>query len=136
MDNYVDEPRLNNKSIFLRLLFPTMFCVALFAISPGHAYAHASLYRAVPSDGQVVTPAPTSIKLVFDRPIEASFSLVRVVDRSGSQVDDGKSEVRSDDPKMLEVGLTSLSPGTYKVVWKIVALDGHRTSGSYSFTVK
>ncbi len=120
----------------MRLLYPAIFCIALFALLPGHAYAHASLYRAVPSDGQVVTPAPTSIKLVFDRPIEASFSLVRVVDRSGSQVDDGKPKVRSDDPKTLEVGLSSLSPGTYKVIWKIVALDGHRTSGGYSFTVK
>jgi copper resistance protein C len=120
----------------MRLLFPIIFCVVLLTLSPGHAYAHASLYRAVPSDGQVVTPAPTSIKLVFDEPLEASFSLVHVVDQSGRQVDNGKSEVRNDDPKTVEVGLFPLLPGTYKVIWKIVARDGHKTSGSYSFTVK
>ena len=120
----------------MRLPYPIIFCMALFALSPGDVYAHASLYRAVPSEGQVVTPAPTSIKLVFDEPLEASFSSVRVVDQSGSQVDNGKPEVRSDDPKTLEVGLLPLVPGAYKVIWKIVARDGHKTRGSYSFTVK
>jgi hypothetical protein len=34
------------------------------------------------------------------------------------------------------VSLPSLSPGTYRVIWSVVARDGHRTEGDYTFTIK
>src|SRR3569623_1518052 len=36
----------------------------------------------------------------------------------------------------MEVSLPALAPGSYKVIWRIVALDGHKAKGEYSITVK
>ena len=40
------------------------------------------------------------------------------------------------DPKLLEVDVPQLKPGTYRVTWSVVAKDGHRTSGDYTFTMR
>jgi methionine-rich copper-binding protein CopC len=36
----------------------------------------------------------------------------------------------------LQVGLPPLGPGVYKVRWSVLAVDGHRTQGDYTFTLK
>jgi methionine-rich copper-binding protein CopC len=51
-------------------------------------------------------------------------------------VDNGKPSVNDNDVKLLEVGVPPLGSGTYKVVWQIVALDGHKAKGEFAFTVK
>ena len=42
---------------------------------------------------------------------------------------------RSDDQLAIKVPLKPLVPGDYHVKWSVVAEDGHRTEGSYMFTV-
>jgi methionine-rich copper-binding protein CopC len=37
---------------------------------------------------------------------------------------------------LLEVSLPSLPTGNYHVFWSVVARDGHRTEGDYTFTIK
>ena len=59
-----------------------------------------------------------------------------LVTTTRKQVNDGRARVDSSDPKLLEVSVPRLPKGTYHVVWKVVARDGHRTSGDYEFTVK
>jgi methionine-rich copper-binding protein CopC len=34
------------------------------------------------------------------------------------------------------VSLPPLPPATYRVIWSVVARDGHRTEGDYAFTIK
>jgi copper resistance protein C len=36
---------------------------------------------------------------------------------------------------LLTIGLKPLKPGTYKVVWRVLSVDGHRTNGEYTFAV-
>ncbi|EPT4862193.1 copper resistance protein CopC, partial [Klebsiella pneumoniae] len=41
------------------------------------------------------------------------------------------------DQKQLIVPLAdSLKPGTYTVDWHVVSVDGHKTKGHYTFSVK
>ena len=61
---------------------------------------------------------------------------MRVVDGQGKRVDDGKPAVSDKEPKLLQVGLQALSSGGYRVIWRIVALDGHKAKGEFSFSVK
>lgn len=56
---------------------------------------------------------------------------------SGKQVDNGDGRVNSSGPKLLEVSLPLLSPGTYRVIWSVVDRGhGHRNNGKYTFIIK
>jgi copper resistance protein C len=83
-----------------------------------------------------VTVAPTHVRIWFDGDVEPAFSSIRVQNMSGQQVDKGDGHVDSTDPTLLEVSLPSLPTGNYHVFWSVVARDGHRTEGDYTFTVK
>jgi len=120
----------------MRYLLATLLGAVFLAALPGYAAAHAFLDHSQPSDGAVVTPAPASVQLWFSRALEPSFSTVRVEDQKGKQVDNGKPAVNNEDPKLLEVGLQPLAAGSYKVIWRIVALDGHKAKGEFTFSVK
>ena len=60
----------------------------------------------------------------------------RPLDDQGVQVDDGKPTVNDDMPKLIQVGLTAVTGKKYKVIYRIVALDGHKVKGEFSFSVK
>ena len=75
------------------------------------------------------------VAISFDGAIEASFSTLRVEDAGGRQVDRGDAHVNSRDDTLLEVTVPPLPGGAYHAVWSVVARDGHRTEGSFPFTV-
>lgn len=101
----------------------------------GVASAHARLQRAAPPVGGLVRSAPAEVSLWFSERLEPAFSRVEVLDAVGQRVDKSDSRVAPDDPKRLTVGLMPLKPGRYKVVWRVVSIDTHRTSGEHTFTV-
>ena len=103
---------------------------------PGFAAAHAFLEKSAPEDGAVLDRPPQKVELWFSRSIEPSFSTIRVINAKGKDVNDGKAAVGDDDAKLIAVDLKPLTSGTYKVIWRIVALDGHKAKGQYTFTVK
>ncbi len=47
----------------------------------------------------------------------------------------GKAEVDRAKRTQLRVPLKSLSPGTYKVLWRVLSVDTHRSEGNFSFRV-
>ena len=121
----------------MRYLLASLLSLAVMTALPNSAAAHAYLDHSQPADGAVLATAPTAVKLWFSRAIEPAFSSVRVVDDQGVQVDDGKPTVNDDTPKLIQVGLTAVMAGKkYKVIYRIVALDGHKVKGEFSFSVK
>ena len=48
-----------------------------------------------------------------------------------------KRNVRIDgsNSALLEVGLPALKPGKYKVVWRVVSVDTHVTTGDFTFEI-
>ena len=117
-----------------------MVSVALVAAIPAIlvasiAQAHAVLDRTSPANGSTVSMAPATVSLRFTDELEPAFSTVQVIVRSGKRVDFGDAKVDPSDPTRLRATLHALSPGTYKVIWHVVAVDTHRTGGDFTFTV-
>lgn len=98
--------------------------------------AHAHLKQQIPAADSLVT-APQALTLNFSEGIEPGFSGVVVTDaqkqaiRTGTATRDEKNKAQLTVP--LEQTLTS---GTYRVDWHVVSVDGHKTTGSYHFSVK
>lgn len=108
----------------------------LFSAWPLAALSHTHLDRAEPSQDAVLENAPGSVKLWFSSRIEPKYSRIEVTDGEGKTVHDGESSA-SENQRELSVDLIDdLAPGTYQVHWNVIARDGHRVRGDYSFSVK
>ena len=114
-----------------RILF---FCVVVL-LSALRVSAHAFLEHSDPSVGSKMHSAPAGVRIWFTEAIEPRFSSIQVFDATGKQVD--KKDTHSDpsNRSLLQVTLPRLGPGSYKVVWRIVSADTHRTNGDFTFQV-
>lgn len=96
--------------------------------------AHARLVSATPGNGATVT-APRTISLTFSERFAAPFSTVQVEDSRGRAV--SLTKTVSEDGKTLGGTFGApLTVGVYRLTWAIAAADGHRMTGTYSFTVR
>jgi copper resistance protein C len=105
-------------------------------LAPGFVWAHAFPDHSEPRVGHTVEASPPAVRVWFDGRIEPVFSTLRVEDEGKRRVDRGDARVDPSDSTLLEVGLPALPPGRYRVFWSVVARDGHRTEGDFSFRVK
>lgn len=117
-----------------------LFCLSLIILSggvfrPSPALGHAFPDHSEPRVGSEVGP-PSGVKIWFDGPLEPVFSTLRVFNAAGTPVDKGDGKVDDKDKHLLRVSLPPLPPGEYRVVWAVVAWDGHRTEGQFKFEVR
>src|SRR6202041_3563679 len=96
------------------------------------AEAHAFLDHAGPRVGSTVPTVPRQLSLSFTQNLEPAFSSVEVSDANGARVDLGKPKIGA---STMRVGLKPLSPGTYRVRWRVLSVDTHTTEGSFTFNV-
>lgn len=108
---------------------------AILVMSAALAAAHAMLERAEPQVGSTLNRAPREVKLWFTANLEPAFSTVRVLDKSGQRVDRGDARVDEANPTLLRLGLSAVTPGTYRVVWRVASVDTHISEGDFTFTV-
>ena len=97
---------------------------------------HAFLIRAEPQVGSKVNKVPTEVRVWFSETVQAGVSSIKVFDVSGQQVD--KKDTHSDraNRAVLCVSLIpALTPGAYKVVWRVTSADRHVTSGDFRFQI-
>ena len=97
--------------------------------------AHAFLQHAVPDVGSTLAHSPNEVRIQFTEAVEPVFSKIQVFDSLGKEVDKGDIHRDSSNHALLKVSLPPLGDGTYKVVWRVVSVDTHVTSGSYPFRV-
>jgi methionine-rich copper-binding protein CopC len=109
-------------------------CAALLTCCD-QAFAHAFLDHARPAVGSTVHGSPAEIRLCFTAPLEAAFSTVRVLDKSGRQVDMKDKQVDQRNPAEITVSVPPLAGGTYRVVWHVLSVDSHVTEGDFTFEV-
>ncbi len=108
--------------------------VAIFAAA-GAAGAHAKLARTEPKASSTVARSPAEVKLWFTENLEASFSGAHVLDGRGQRISKDASRIDPSDPALLRLSLPALAPGAYTVVYRVVSVDSHVTSGEFMFRV-
>jgi hypothetical protein len=104
-------------------------------LPPTVARAHAMLDHASPPVGNAVPTAPREVALWFTEKLEPAFSQAEVRNADGALVSSGKAQVDPSDRTQLRVPLKRLPPGTYKVMWRVLSVDTHRTQGDFTFRV-
>jgi methionine-rich copper-binding protein CopC len=113
----------------IRLL--TLVAALVFS---GGANAHAYLDHANPRVGSVVSGSPREVRLWFTQPLEPRFTAAEVRSSAGAVV--GRGGVDHANPQEIVIPVRGLAPGRYKVNWKVLSVDTHRTEGSFGFEVK
>ncbi|MEI9805440.1 MAG: copper resistance protein CopC [Pseudolabrys sp.] len=114
-------------AIVLALLLP----LAL----PAAAYAHAHLDHATPPAGSSQATAPSEVVLSFTQDLEPAFCAIEVRNEAGDLVSSGKAQADGKLRTQLRVPLQPLPPGTYKVIWRVLSVDTHRSQGDFTFRV-
>ena len=107
---------------------------ALLCTTPTVARSHAFLDHASPRVGNTVTPATKEVVLWFTQQLEPAFSSIEVRNEQGAPVTAGKATVGGNRTQ-LRVPLKALPPGNYKVIWRVLSVDTHRTEGNFTFRV-
>lgn len=121
---------MKHASVFLA--FAGLCC--LFAAGP--AFAHAHLKSANPADKAIVSTSPMVLTLDFTEGLNLAFSGANLQDASGSLVQQGKAQLSNGDETLTIPLQSALRPGDYTVKWHVLSVDGHKSDGSYSFTVE
>jgi len=97
------------------------------------AGAHAHLEKAAPAADSKIAEV-RELRLAFSEAVEPKLSTVRLETSEERTVTEPGAEPDPADPRVLVVRLyEKLPPGMYTVRWSVVATDGHKMSGSYSF---
>ncbi len=112
----------------------TLFVVMLTAVPT--IYAHAVPVSSDPAPNAVLDGSPAQISIAFNEPVVTTFSQIRLLTQSGEEVEVGP--LTAVDPNNLTIAVTvpPLPQGAYLVSWQVLsAVDGHTTSGAYSFGV-
>jgi len=109
-----------------------LFLLALGLAAAGPTFAHAYLDHASPAVGASVQGSPKELQLWFSEALDTTQSTVGVFDQSGKGM--GRQQT-SNDPTVLIIALPTLSPGRYRVVWRVRSADGHRSKGRFRFSV-
>ena len=103
---------------------------------PQLAWAHAHLKQSTPEAGSTVT-TPARIIAAFSEGLEPVFSTMAVSGEDGKSLDLGKATIDPGDDKTLVLPIAhALAPGVYSVAWRALSKDGHKTQGTWTFTVK
>ena len=107
-----------------------------FAMVASAAFAHAQLQKATPAVGGTVSASPGEIRLKFSEGVEPRFSTIALAAQDGAAQPIGKPSVDPADNSVLVATIAQqLKPGVYKVTWRAVSVDTHKTQGSFAFTV-
>ncbi len=109
------------------------FVLTLLLAVPA-AFAHTHPTEMMPAADATVS-APANVMIHFSEALEPRFSMITLTDAGGRVVNKEPSVVSS-DAKMMTLPLPKLNPGVYTVNWVGVAVDTHRSTGDYKFTVK
>jgi copper resistance protein C len=101
------------------------------------ALAHAHLKTPVPADKSTVATSPQALTLTFTEDVEPAFSGVEIRNAQNQVMPAEKARLNDKQHDQLIIPLSQPLPaGSYQVNWHVLSVDGHKTKGSYAFSVK
>jgi copper transport protein len=107
----------------------------MFLLIPAIGYSHVGVVESSPPVDGTVASSPEMITVNFGGSIEPAFSKIEVFDPKGEKVS-AKCRFLEEDSVIESDLQENLSPGVYKVKWKVMSLDGHTLKGEYIFTIE
>ena len=113
--------------------------LASFGLVAGSApaFAHAHLKSATPPMNGSISAAPTELDLTFSEGINLRFTGAKLTGPDKKPVPTGDATLGAGGDTTLVVPVSGdLARGTYTVSWHALSADGHKTGGSYTFTIK
>ena len=103
------------------------------ALAPIAARAHAIVVSSVPAAGAVVHDKGGRVVVRFNSRIDPVRSRLLLVRADGSSTTLELSDTLGPDTLAATIG--ELTPGSYRLRWQVLAIDGHITRGDIPFTV-
>jgi methionine-rich copper-binding protein CopC len=107
--------------------------LATFFIS-SQAWAHAHLKSSDPADKAAVS-SPSNLNLSFSEGLNLKFSGVKLTGPDRQEIKLGEAMLMDNGKTLMVPVPDQLPAGAYTVQWHAVSVDGHKTSGSYGFSV-
>lgn len=99
------------------------------------AQAHAKLESTVPASDSSVS-SPKVIQVHFNEAVETKMSNIKLATSDGTAVPVMSMNDAKDPATLTVMPSGPLKAGLYKVTWSAVTDDGHKTQGTFSFTVR
>ena len=112
---------------------PVLILVLVVAGATQLCWAHAILMDSTPKINSTVKGPEVAINLRFNVRIDGGRSRVLLVSPDGTV--STLTLVGQSTPDTLQTRAAGLQPGAYKLQWKVLASDGHMSSGDIPFTV-
>lgn len=111
--------------------------LGVIMFSASHAFAHAELVKATPTANSTVSASPVEIALTFSEAVDLKFSGAKLTDSMKMDIATGPASLAKGDDTTLVIPVTKpLAAGEYVVAWHNLSRDGHKSKGSFNFTVK
>lgn len=112
------------------------FTLAASIAFAGQAFAHAHLKASTPADKATVTTSPSELDLTFTEELNLKFTGIKLIGPKKQEIKTGAGMLTDGDKGLMIPVSDKLDAGTYTVEWHALSADGHKTNGTYSFTVK
>ena len=106
----------------------TTVVASLFA---GSVQAHAHLEKSTPAEGSTLSVAPAVLEMTFSE----AARLTALSIQSDREARQAIKELPAAAGKTLRIALPPLAPGVYTLAWRVIAADGHVSSGVVHFTI-
>ena len=117
--------------------FSVVLALTFAAAFSQQVSAHAHLKSQYPAANANVTASPQALTLTFSEDIEPDFSGVEITDSNHQVVPVAKAARAPEEHNQMIVPIEKpLVRGQYQVSWHVLSVDGHKTQGSYAFSVK
>jgi len=114
----------------LRHLF---FAALILGCTSGPVAAHAILIESTPAPQSISSGPNIAIRLRFNARIDADRSIITLIRKDGSSWK--LQTLKQREPNTLAATATGLQAGDYRIRWRVLAPDGHITSGEIPFSV-
>ncbi|MGO8857946.1 MAG: copper homeostasis periplasmic binding protein CopC [Steroidobacteraceae bacterium] len=108
---------------------------ATLLVAASQASAQAKLESTTPKAESTVN-SPNMIVVHFSESIKTKLSSLKLTMGDGTAVSVMSMNDTKDPATLSIMPNTTLKAGIYKVTWSVVSDDGHKTQGSFSFTVQ
>jgi len=113
---------------------PALLLFFVTLLSTQLLFAHAILVSSTPKQNSTVKGPDVDITLRYNVRVDGGRSRVQLVGPDGKNTN--LPLTKQPSPDKLQCKATGLQPGSYKLIWNVLASDGHMSKGEVPFNVQ